>query len=206
MFSWQPANQKIIYSYTFYFNKNSQQKKIRRKNKNIGNTYIWKHTWTSFHQWTDVGFNFFYSTDDEKNKMLPEAQSINQDGSQDGLMEAANIPLQSKEEDQMWKLLNTDSRCVVLSFPKRWKISKLERKKHNWKFNLMSFQSNLLLFLSHMIPFFSSIPCMCPHEKEPTEITATMETTEFHPESHWAHDTTRAIISCQSSSAALHGS
>ena len=40
-------------------------------------------------------------TDDEKNKMLPEAQSINQDGSQDGLMEAANIPLQSKEEDQM---------------------------------------------------------------------------------------------------------
>jgi hypothetical protein len=46
-------------------------------------------------------FNFFYSTDDEKNKMLPEAQSINQDGSQDGLMEAANIPLQSKEEDQM---------------------------------------------------------------------------------------------------------
>ena len=39
--------------------------------------------------------------DDEKNKMLPEAQSINQDGSQDGLMEAANIPLQSKEEDQM---------------------------------------------------------------------------------------------------------
>ena len=39
--------------------------------------------------------------DDEKNKMLPEAASINQDGSQDGLMEAANIPLQSKEEDQM---------------------------------------------------------------------------------------------------------
>ena len=49
--------------------------------------------------------------DDEKNKMLPEAQSINQDGSQDGLMEAANIPLQSKEEDQMWKILNTDERC-----------------------------------------------------------------------------------------------
>ena len=41
------------------------------------------------------------SSDDEKNKMLPEAASINQDGSQDGLMEAANIPLQSKEEDQM---------------------------------------------------------------------------------------------------------
>ena len=40
-------------------------------------------------------------SDDEKNKMLPEAASINQDGSQDGLMEAANIPLQSKEEDQM---------------------------------------------------------------------------------------------------------
>jgi len=39
--------------------------------------------------------------DDEKNKMLPEAESINKDGSQDGLMEAANIPLQSKEEDQM---------------------------------------------------------------------------------------------------------
>ena len=35
--------------------------------------------------------------------MLPEAASINQDGSQEGLMEAAaaNIPLQSKEEDQM---------------------------------------------------------------------------------------------------------
>lgn len=41
------------------------------------------------------------ASDDEKNKMLPEAASINQDGSQDGLMEAANIPLQSKEEDQM---------------------------------------------------------------------------------------------------------
>jgi len=39
--------------------------------------------------------------DDEKNKMLPEAESINKDGSQDGLVEAANIPLQSKEEDQM---------------------------------------------------------------------------------------------------------
>ena len=50
--------------------------------------------------------------------MLPEAQSINQDGSQDGLMEAANIPLQSKEEDQMGKLFNADARCVVLSFPK----------------------------------------------------------------------------------------
>ena len=54
--------------------------------------------------------------------MLPEAESINKDGSQvltfvlytctlnnwfclqDGLMEAANIPLQSKEEDQMWKM------------------------------------------------------------------------------------------------------
>ena len=42
-----------------------------------------------------------FFSDDEKNKMLPEAASINQDGSQDGLMEAANIPLQSKEEDQM---------------------------------------------------------------------------------------------------------
>jgi len=41
------------------------------------------------------------ASDDEKNKMLPEAESINKDGSQDGLMEAANIPLQSKEEDQM---------------------------------------------------------------------------------------------------------
>jgi len=43
------------------------------------------------------------ASDDEKNKMLPEAASINQDGSQEGLMEAAasNIPLQSKEEDQM---------------------------------------------------------------------------------------------------------
>ena len=44
--------------------------------------------------------------------MLPEAESINKDGSQDGLMEAANIPLQSKEEDQMWKILNTDERCL----------------------------------------------------------------------------------------------
>lgn len=43
----------------------------------------------------------FPISDDEKNKMLPEAESINKDGSQDGLMEAANIPLQSKEEDQM---------------------------------------------------------------------------------------------------------
>ena len=81
--------------------------------------------------------------------MLPEAESINKDGSQvrytlltlctqyattyfvlctyctrvcspvlsitflsfqDGLMEAANIPLQSKEEDQMWKILKTDER------------------------------------------------------------------------------------------------
>jgi len=41
------------------------------------------------------------ASDDEKNKMLPEAVSINQDGSQEGLVEAANIPLQSKEEDQM---------------------------------------------------------------------------------------------------------
>lgn len=41
------------------------------------------------------------ASDDEKNKMLPEAESINKDGSQDGLVEAANIPLQSKEEDQM---------------------------------------------------------------------------------------------------------
>lgn len=36
-----------------------------------------------------------------KNKMLPEAQSINQDGSQEGLRDPSNIPLQSKEEDQM---------------------------------------------------------------------------------------------------------
>ena len=43
----------------------------------------------------------FPISDDEKNKMLPEAESINKDGSQDGLMETANIPLQSKEEDQM---------------------------------------------------------------------------------------------------------
>ena len=42
--------------------------------------------------------------------MLPEAESINKDGSQEGLMEAANIPLQSKEEDQMWKILNMDER------------------------------------------------------------------------------------------------
>jgi len=41
------------------------------------------------------------ASDDEKNKMLPEAESINKDGSQDGLMEAANVPLQSKAEDQM---------------------------------------------------------------------------------------------------------
>jgi hypothetical protein len=41
------------------------------------------------------------ASDDEKNKMLPEAQSINQDGSQDGLQDPSNIPLQSKEEDQM---------------------------------------------------------------------------------------------------------
>ena len=52
----------------------------------------------------------FTISDDEKNKMLPEAESINKDGSQDGLMEAANIPLQSKEEDQMWKILKTDER------------------------------------------------------------------------------------------------
>ena len=45
--------------------------------------------------------------------MLPEAASINQDGSQDGLMEAANIPLQSKEEDQMWKILKTDERWDI---------------------------------------------------------------------------------------------
>jgi len=41
------------------------------------------------------------ASDDEKNKMLPEAQSINQDGSQEGLQDPSNIPLQSKEEDQM---------------------------------------------------------------------------------------------------------
>jgi len=41
------------------------------------------------------------ASDDEKNKMLPEAQSINQDGSQEGLRDPSNIPLQSKEEDQM---------------------------------------------------------------------------------------------------------
>ena len=45
--------------------------------------------------------------------MLPEAESINKDGSQDGLMEAANIPLQSKEEDQMWKILNMDERYTL---------------------------------------------------------------------------------------------
>ena len=45
--------------------------------------------------------------------MLPEAESINKDGSQDGLMEAANIPLQSKEEDQMWKILKTDERYYL---------------------------------------------------------------------------------------------
>ena len=49
--------------------------------------------------------------------MLPEAESINKDGSQDGLMEAANIPLQSKEEDQMWKILKVDERWVE-NFPK----------------------------------------------------------------------------------------
>ena len=46
--------------------------------------------------------------------MLPEAESINKDGSQDGLMEAANIPLQSKEEDQMWKILKMDERWKIL--------------------------------------------------------------------------------------------
>ena len=56
----------------------------------------------------------FPISDDEKNKMLPEAESINKDGSQDGLMEAANIPLQSKEEDQMWKILKTDERYHLL--------------------------------------------------------------------------------------------
>lgn len=50
---------------------------------------------------TKSGDDVEAASDDEKNKMLPEAASINQDGSQDGLMEAANIPLQSKEEDQM---------------------------------------------------------------------------------------------------------
>jgi len=44
--------------------------------------------------------------------MLPEAESINKDGSQDGLMEAANIPLQSKEEDQMWKILNINESSI----------------------------------------------------------------------------------------------
>ena len=53
--------------------------------------------------------------DDEKNKMLPEAESINKDGSQEGLVEAANIPLQSKEEDQMWKILKMDERWTNYS-------------------------------------------------------------------------------------------
>ena len=48
--------------------------------------------------------------------MLPEAESINKDGSQDGLMEAANIPLQSKEEDQMWKILNMDEMQASAEF------------------------------------------------------------------------------------------
>ena len=47
--------------------------------------------------------------------MLPEAESINKDGSQEGLMEAANIPLQSKEEDQMWKILKMDERCKTIN-------------------------------------------------------------------------------------------
>jgi len=44
--------------------------------------------------------------------MLPEAESINKDGSQEGLVEAANIPLQSKEEDQMWKILKMDESTI----------------------------------------------------------------------------------------------
>ena len=46
--------------------------------------------------------------DDEKNKMLPET-SMEGDGSQEPL-QPSNIPLQSKEEDQMWKILNMDER------------------------------------------------------------------------------------------------
>ena len=76
--------------------------------------------------------------DDEKNKMLPEAQSINQDGSQDGLMEAANIPLQSKEEDQMWKILNTDERCGGVC--SGLKSSQLLIKFPVWKPNSLFYQ------------------------------------------------------------------
>ena len=107
--------------------------------------------------------------------MLPEAESINKDGSQvlilyiahtlqlifnnlfctlyllymctpvlsitllyfqDGLMEAANIPLQSKEEDQMWKILKTDERYC-------------QRYFHCVKFHVMR------------SVIFSSIPFMC---------------------------------------------
>ena len=69
----------------------------------------------------DICLILLLFVDDEKNKMLPEAESINKDGSQDGLMEAANIPLQSKEEDQMWKILQADERYtkqidIYLSF------------------------------------------------------------------------------------------
>ena len=78
---------------------------------------------------------FIYYLDDEKNKMLPEAESINKDGSQDGLMEAANIPLQSKEEDQMWKILKTDERYYLYL-------------RYNW-YGIMIFAT------------FSSIPFMC---------------------------------------------
>ena len=67
--------------------------------------------------------------------MLPEAESINKDGSQDGLMEAANIPLQSKEEDQMWKILKTDERYYLYL-------------RYNW-YGIMIFAT------------FSSIPFMC---------------------------------------------
>ena len=44
--------------------------------------------------------------------MLPE-NSVEGDGSQEPL-QPSNIPLQSKEEDQMWKILNMDERYADL--------------------------------------------------------------------------------------------
>ena len=65
-------------------------------------SYYQKDFWDALYLlFKEICFILLLFVDDEKNKMLPEAESINKDGSQDGLMEAANIPLQSKEEDQM---------------------------------------------------------------------------------------------------------
>ena len=84
---------------------------------------------------------------------------------QDGLMEAANIPLQSKEEDQMWKILKTDERynllkvlmmCTVswdlflfssIPFMCNWIYKNNSRHKYRkWK---MEFSSSLSRWISN---------------------------------------------------------